>query len=224
MFVLVGHSAGGTLVTSAAGFMADSGAIADLAGIVMLDGVEPVGSGLVSDALVKLRDDNDRPIYLLSSDRYFWNRGGDMADKLHLARPDRFTGVGLTGGLHIDYMEGGNPLIQFAQYLVGGFSLQRNIDAATDISVGWVNDLFAGTTSSGVYGDPKDVITVATPTGAATAVVLPLGQPARPVWPPLLDAILTAVFDFGGRYLFVYEPLRGYEPESAGAVAHLLTS
>ncbi|MDA2892566.1 alpha/beta hydrolase [Mycolicibacterium sp. BiH015] len=210
-FVLVGHSAGGSMVTSVAGFMADNGAISDLAGVVMLDGVEPAGSRLVSEALAKLRGDNDRPIYLISSERYFWSRGGDMADKMQLARPDRFNGVGLTGGLHIDYMEGGNRLVQFAQYLVGGFSLSRNIDAAEDITAGWVDDLFSGTTARGIYGKPGDAIAVATPSGTATAVVLPLGEPARPVWPPLLDAFLTAIFDFGGRYLFVYEPLRAVE-------------
>lgn len=210
-FVLVGHSAGGSMVTSVAGFMADNGAISDLAGVVMLDGVEPAGSRLVSQALAKLRGDNDRPIYLISSERYFWSRGGDMADKMQLARPDRFNGVGLAGGLHIDYMEGGNRLVQFAQYLVGGFSLSRNIDAAEDITAGWVDDLFSGTTARGIYGEPGEVIPVATPSGTATAVVLPLGEPTRPVWPPLLDAFLTAIFDFGGRYLFVYEPLRGVE-------------
>lgn len=209
--VLVGHSAGGSMVTSVAGFMADDGAISELAGVVMLDGVEPAGSRLVSQALAKLRDDNDRPIYLISSERYFWSRGGDMADKLQLARPDRFNGVGLAGGLHIDYMEGGNPLVQFGEYLVAGFSLSRNIAAASDITVGWVEDLFSGTTARGVYGAPGDNIPVVTPSGTATAVVLPLGEPARPVWPPLLDAFLTAIFDFGGRYFFVYEPLRGFE-------------
>lgn len=210
-FVLVGHSAGGSMVSSVAGFMADNGAIRDLAGVVMLDGVEPAGSRLVSEALAKLRGDNDRPIYLISSERYFWSRGGDMADKMQLARPDRFNGVGLAGGLHIDYMEGGNRLVQFAQYLVGGFSLSRNIGAAENITAGWVDDLFSGTSARGIYGEPGSVIPVATPSGTATAVVLPLGEPARPVWPPLLDAFLTAIFDFGGRYLFVYEPLRGVE-------------
>lgn len=222
-FVLVGHSAGGTLVTSAAGFMADNGAIDHLVGVVLLDGVEPAGSRLLSDAMGKLRDANDRPVYLISSDRYFWSRGGDMADKIQLARPGRFNGVGLTGGLHIDYMEGGNPIVQFGEYLTAGFSLRRNIDAAAQISVGWVNDLFDGTTSQGVYGPPGQSIPVVTPAGTATAVVLPLGRPVRPVWPPLLDAALAAIFDFGGRYLFVYEPLRGVETAVIGAGAPLPT-
>lgn len=51
--------------------------------------------------------------------------------------------------------------------------------------------------------------------------MLPLGQPSRPVWPPLLDAFLTAIFDFGGRYLFVYAPLRGYQTPALATSTHL---
>jgi hypothetical protein len=210
-FVLVGHSAGGTLVTTAAGYMTQNGAIDDLMGVVMLDGVEPAGAHFVTDALAALTGPNDRPVYLISSQRYFWNRGGDMADKLIAARPDRFDGVALDGGLHIDYMEGGNPLIQLGEYLVAGFSRPQNVDAAGLITAGWVNDLFAGTTSQGVYGPPGQVIPLDTPAGSTDAVVLPLGQPARPVWPPLLDGILSAIFDFAGNYLFVYDPLADHE-------------
>ncbi|MGE2733399.1 alpha/beta hydrolase [Mycolicibacterium vaccae] len=207
-FVLVGHSAGGTMVTSVAGFMADNGAVENLAGVVMLDGVEPAGSRLLTDALGKLTADAHRPVYLISSERYFWSRGGDMADKLSTARPGEFTGVGLKAGTHIDYMTGGNVLLQLAQYAIGGFSQPRNVHAAGLITAGWVNDLFVGTTENGIYGDPHEVIAVATPAGTATATVLPLGYPARPVWPVWLDRTLTAVFDFLGRNVFVYEPLR----------------
>lgn len=203
--VLVGHSAGGTLVTAAAGYMVDNGAIADLAGVVLLDGVEIAGSRAVSDALAKLRGVNDRPIYLMSSMRYFWNRDGDMADKLALARPGRFTGVGLSGGLHIDYLQGGNPLIQFAEYLVAGFSKQQNIDAAGIISAGWINDLFAGTTS-GVYGTPGQSIPVATPAGTATATVFPLGQPTPNLLWDLVNGFFNAILNVAGVFA-VFDPL-----------------
>ena len=79
---LVGHSAGGTLVTAVAGYLADDDALDDLVGIVMLDGVEPKGSHAVNDALAKLTGKHYRPIQLISSQRYMWNRDGDMADKL----------------------------------------------------------------------------------------------------------------------------------------------
>ncbi|WP_236694342.1 hypothetical protein [Mycolicibacterium obuense] len=210
-FVLVGHSAGGTLVTSVAGFLVDNGAIADLQGVVMLDGVEPAGSPFVNNALSKLRGENYRPIYLISSDRYFWSRNGDMADKLQLARPDDFNGVNLVGGRHIDYMLGGNKIIQFVEYLTAGFSKPQNIAAAEILMAGWVNDLFSGTPSQGIYGSPGQDIPIPTPAGTADAVVLPLGYPARPVWNPVLEAALTAIFDFGGRNWFVYEPLPGHE-------------
>ena len=218
-FAFVGHSAGGTMVTSVARYLVGTDAFDSLVGVVMLDGVEPAGSPVVGSALNTLRDGNDVPIYLISSERYAWSRDGDMADKLRLARPDRFTGVGLRGGLHIDYMEGGNPIVQFGEYVVAGFSAKRNIAAAADITIGWVNDLFDGTTD-GVYGAPGEAVEVPTASGIATAVVLPLGEPARPVWPVLLDAVVSALLDFLGRYLAVYEPLgatsAGYQLQPTG--------
>ena len=213
-FILVGHSAGGTLVVSAAGRLVGTDAFENLRGVVMLDGVEPAASPAVRQALGKLTGASDKPIYLISSERYFWSRGGDMADTLQLARPDRFNGVSLDGGLHIDYMEGGNRFIQFMQYLVGGFSRAANVQAAGLITARWVNDLFAGSTESGMYGQPGEQLTIGTDDGAATARVLPLAYPSRPVWPPLLEAVLTAIFDAGGKYLFVYDPLPGFEPAS----------
>ncbi|MCF6389798.1 alpha/beta fold hydrolase [Mycobacterium sp. MBM] len=206
-FVLVGHSAGGTLVTAAAGYLADNGGIADLAGVVLLDGVEPSASRAVETALAKLTGANDRPVYLISSQRYFWSRGGDMADKLGEARPDRFNGVSLEGGWHGDYLYGGNPLIQRAQYLITGVSAKRNVAAAEDISAGWVNDLFAGTRSEGIYGAAGQRIAIVTPDGTATAVVLPLGPAQRTPWQRLVDGFFTRIFDWAGRSVFVYEPI-----------------
>jgi len=210
-FVLVGHSAGGTLVTSAAGYLADNGAIDNLLGVVMLDGVEPAGSPAIGNALAKLTGANDRPIYLISSQRYFWSRGGDMADKLSAARPDRFNGVGLEGGFHIDYLQGGNPLIQTAEYLTAGFSSPANIAAASQISIGWINDLFSGTHNDGVYGSDGQQIPIATGDGTATAVVLPLFPAQRSAWDQLLDGFFTMIFDWGGRNVFVYQPYKNSE-------------
>lgn len=206
-FVLVGHSAGGTLVTAVAGYLADDDALDDLAGVVMLDGVEPKGSAAVSDALTKLTGDHYRPIYLISSQRYMWNRHGDMADKLMAARPDTFNGVALADGMHIDYMEGGNALLQFSEYLISGFSHRENIDAAGIIAAGWVNDLFDGTTTHGVYGEPGESFSITTPTGPATAVVLPLGPAGPSPLGEFLDTMLGTVLEYAGEYLFVYDPL-----------------
>ncbi|MGU3501784.1 alpha/beta hydrolase [Mycobacterium sp. C31M] len=205
-FALVGHSAGGTVVTAVAGYLAGTPAFGNLAGVVMLDGVEPAGSRAIGDALAKLTGAQDIPIYLISSQRYMWSRHGDMADKLMAARPGRFNGVALTDGMHIDYMEGGNSLLQFAEYVVSGFSHRVNIDAAGLITAGWVDDLFAGTSTGGSYGEPGDRITIDTRTGAATAVVLPLGPAGPSPLGPLLDPVLSWLLTFAGRHLFVYDP------------------
>lgn len=206
-FAFVGHSAGGTLVTAAAGYLARRDALDDLVGVVLLDGVEPAKSRAVTDALTALTGDHQRPVYLISSQRYFWSRGGDMADKLQAARPGVFNGVALTGGWHSDYLQGGNALIQWAQYAITGFSADRNVYAATDISVGWINDLFAGAKSEGIYGAPGQAFPIDTPAGTATATVLPLAAAQRTPLQRLVDGFFTLIFDWAGRHVFVYEPM-----------------
>ena len=205
-FAFVGHSAGGTLVTAAAGYLARKDALDDLVGLVLLDGVEPASSRAVSNALSALTGAHERPIYLVSSPRYFWSRGGDMADKLQVARPDRFNGVSLVGGLHSDYSQGGNPLLQFAQYVVTGFSAEHNVQAAADISIGWLNDLFGGT-RDGLYGAPGQSFEIATQAGTAEAVVFPLGPDQGSPLQRLVDGFFAIIFDWAGRNVFVYQPL-----------------
>ena len=82
----------------------------------MLDGVGLDGS--MASSLEKVPD--DIPIYQLAAPKYFWNQFGVGSDALLEARPDRFVGVTLVGGSHVDSMRGGNPLIQFSQQLVSG--------------------------------------------------------------------------------------------------------
>ena len=75
--------------------------------------------------------DPDIPIYQLAAPKYFWNMFGGGTDALLEARPNAdFIGVTLVGGSHVDSMRGGNPLIQFAQQLVPGFSKPQNVEAA----------------------------------------------------------------------------------------------
>jgi hypothetical protein len=168
--VLMGHSLGGGLVAGVAGYMSkDPTAAPKLAGVVMLDGV-----GLDDSMVDSLRKvDEDVPIYQLAAPKYFWNQFGVGSDALLQARPGEFVGVTLVGGSHVDAMRGGNPLIQFAQELVAGFSKPENVAAAQIVMVGWVKDMFAvdQNQKSGIY--PTGQITVMTPAGAATAVALP---------------------------------------------------
>lgn len=194
--VLVGHSLGGGLVAATAGYMVDNKTIDRLAGVVMLDGVGmnnavPIGLAKVPKAL---------PIYQLAAPSYFWNQFGAANDALVQARPDRFVGVVLAGGSHVDAMQGGNQLIQFSQQLVAGFSLPQNAEAAKILMVGWINDMFAGKQRDGIYARPGDVITIGTAAGQATAHALPSSLTA-PSLLDLLQPFVPAVMAF-----FTFEP------------------
>lgn len=201
-FVLVGHSLGGMLVTGAAGRMVDNGAVDDLAGVVLLDAVDTHND--MPDALDKLSGANDRPVLLISSERYVWNLDGTVGDELQAARPGDFNGVMLVGGRHIDGLQGANPILQFAEYLIAGFSQPQNVDAVKTISAGWINDMYDGTD---ITGTPQQRIEIPTPSGTATAVVLPFTS-TEPVqatpWDGLVEPILDALFQYA-----VYEPLAG---------------
>lgn len=203
-FVLVGHSLGGMLVTGAAGRMVDNGAVDDLAGVVLLDGVDTNHD--MPDALGKLTGANYRPVLLISSERYVWSLGGVAGDELQAARPGMFNGVMLVGGRHIDGLQGANPILQFAEYFIAGFSQPQNIDAVKTISAGWINDMYNGT-DTGVYGAPQESIEIPTSSGTATAVVLPFTSTdwvqAMP-WDGLSKVILDVLFQYA-----VYEPLAG---------------
>ncbi|MBU9763578.1 alpha/beta fold hydrolase [Mycobacterium sp. TNTM28] len=203
-FVLVGHSLGGMLVTGAAGRMVDNGAVEDLAGVVLLDAVDTDGD--MPDALAELSGPNYRPVLVISSERYVWNLDGTVGDELAAARPGQFNGVMLVGGRHIDGLQGPNPILQFAEYLIAGFSQQPNIDAVKTISAGWINDMYDGT-HNGVYGAPQQRIDIPTASGTATAVVLPFTSTesvqATP-WDGVAKVILDVLFKYA-----VYEPPAG---------------
>lgn len=167
--VLMGHSLGGGAVIGTAGYMATNGSIDRLAGVVMLDGV-PLADG-AAESLAQVP--GDIPIYQLAAPRYFWNQFGVGSAALLQARPGQFVGVTLVGGAHVDAMRGGNPLIQFSQQLVSGFSTRQNVAAARMLMVGWVNDMFAGNQNEGIYLEPGEEFSFDTPAGEATAVALP---------------------------------------------------
>ncbi|HET6735415.1 alpha/beta hydrolase [Mycobacterium sp.] len=194
--VLVGHSLGGGLVAATAGYMVDNNTIDRLAGVVMLDGVGmnnavPTGLAKIPDSLL---------IYQLAAPSYFWNQFGAASEALVQERPDRFVGVVLEGGSHVDAMQGGNPLIQFGQELVAGFTQPQNVAAAKILMVGWINDMFAGTQDEGIYAQPGDVFTINTPAGQATAQALPSSL-TKPFLLNVLQPFVTAVMGF-----FTFEP------------------
>jgi hypothetical protein len=174
-FALAGHSAGGALVSAVAGYLADNGAAADLAGVILLDGV-PTGDQL-SGALVKLdayeaKTGRFIPVREIGAPLNVWNFPSNANEALSAARPNRFVGVVLDGGVHMDSMQGGNPLIQFVAYLAAGFPQPQNPPAVQELSVTWLNQWFNGSTGVGDNLLPGSTITIDTPSGPASAVVI----------------------------------------------------
>ncbi|WP_454791673.1 hypothetical protein [Mycolicibacterium lutetiense] len=202
-FVLVGHSLGGGFAPGVAGYYAEGltrrreqglDAPNELAGVVTYDAV-PMGS-IIPDAMERLDeletngtvdpsddDPNDYiPVYEIGAPLNFLNVFSDVNAQLSDARPGQFTGVVLEGGVHMDPMQGGNPLIQVAAYAIAGFPQPQNPLAVRDLSAGWINDMFddkidptTGTCQAdcaGQYGDGDDSFTITTPEGDAVAVLI----------------------------------------------------
>jgi hypothetical protein len=176
-FGLAGHSAGGAMVSNVTGYLVDNGEADDLVGVIMLDGV-PTGDQLPS-ALQKLAD------YEAMTGRYIpfrdiaappntFNSAGNGIESLTDARGDHFDGVILDGGVHMDSMLGGNPLIQFAAYLIAGFPEKQNPAAVGILMADWFGDWFRGCTdgAAGCEDPTGSTIVIDTPQGPATGVVI----------------------------------------------------
>ncbi|MBJ7338091.1 hypothetical protein [Mycolicibacterium sp.] len=182
-FALIGHSLGANLVSGAAGFLVDKGAADDLVGVILLDGV-PTGSTL-PDALTKLNAYAEStgghyvPVRQIGAPPNLYNFISTANADLTSARPGRFNGVVLAGGVHSDSMRGGNPLIQLALYLAAGFPQPQNPPAVDELSAQWFNEWFAGNTGEGdclAPGTgcltPGTTVDVPTPQGTALGVVI----------------------------------------------------
>ncbi|MCG7607801.1 MULTISPECIES: hypothetical protein [Mycobacterium] len=202
-FVLVGHSLGGGFAPGVAGYYAE-GLVArradgqdapnDLAGVVLLDGVPP--SGTLPNAMERLAqleasNGNDPadyvPVYEIGAPSNAFNSTSTVNEDLSAARPGKFNGVVVDGGVHMDSMLGGNPLIQAAAYLVAGIPQPQNPPAVQWLMAGWVNDMFDGnidpTTGRclsdchGIYAEPGDALDIDGDRGDATAEVIDSGPP-----------------------------------------------
>jgi pimeloyl-ACP methyl ester carboxylesterase len=205
-FTLVGHSLGAGVAAGAAGYYAEAviagGDTNHLAGIITLDGAPP--GSVLSEALDKLEGLGAYiPVLELGAPRDGETRRVDEALNGH--RPGHFNGVVLDGGEHLDAMQGGSWLIQLVSYLYQGFPTEQNKAAAQTLIAGWINDIFAGRIDSstgacegagcaGIYGDPGQSVSIATPEGPATGVVI--GTPAAPVrtefLPPSVSSLLAS--------------------------------
>jgi hypothetical protein len=159
--------------------------------VVMLDGVA-FDPALPETVFGKVP--SDLPIYLISSEPYTWNMYGQMSTAIVSARPGQFNGFQLAGGRHIDYMEGGNPLIQLGEYLVAGFSQPQNIEAAKILEIGWLNDMFGGT-HNGIYAPPGQEVQIPTNAGIAVATSLPAPPAPLSAGDAQLQALTSTVFN-----------------------------
>ncbi|OAN40304.1 hypothetical protein [Mycolicibacterium iranicum] len=205
-FTLVGHSLGAGVAAGAAGYYAEAviadGATNQLAGIVTLDGAPP--GSVLSESLDKLEGLGAYiPVLELGAPRDGETRRVDEA--LNGRRPGHFNGVVLDGGEHLDAMQGGSWLIQLVSYLYQGFPTEQNKAAAQTLIAGWINDIFAGRIDSstgacegdgcaGVYGEPGQAVSVATPEGPATGVVIvtPAAPARTEFWPPSVNSLLSS--------------------------------
>ncbi|MEV3903843.1 alpha/beta hydrolase [Mycobacterium sp. NPDC050551] len=203
-FVLVGHSLGGGFVPGVAGHYAeglvarrDDPANAEdeanhLAGVVMLDAVpfHPIMPRAM-ERLKTLESSGDPadyvPMYEIGAPTNLLNAFSSVNDELTEARPGKFNGVVINGGVHMDGMLGGNPLIQAAAYLVAGIPQPQNPPAVQWLMAGWINDMFEGTIDPttgrclgadchGIYGDTGSTIHIPAEKGDASAVVIDSGE------------------------------------------------
>jgi acetyl esterase/lipase len=171
-FALAGHSAGAGLVVGVAGYLVDKNAADDLVGVITLDGV-PLGSA-AAVALGKLQTYEQSvggryiPIREIGAPSNAFNSISTLRAELNEARPGRFNGVVLNGGVHMDSMRGGNPVIQFAAYLIAGFPQSKNQAAVSLLATTWFNDWFNDDTDNGDLLTPGSTI----PIGAAQGVVI----------------------------------------------------
>lgn len=174
-FGLAGHSLGGQLVSAAAGYLVDNGAVENLVGVITLDGV-PTGTTMV-DTLAKLSAYEDAtgrfiPIREIGAPSNFLNSTSNVKEALNEARPGRFNGVVLKGGVHMDSMRGGNPPIQFAAFIAAGFPKPQNQAAVTVLATTWFNEWFSGDTDNGDDLLPGSTLPITTPKGTAQGVVI----------------------------------------------------
>ncbi|BBX67051.1 lipocalin family protein [Mycolicibacterium psychrotolerans] len=187
-FVLTGHSAGGGLAAAAGGYYAvDPGTGGNLRGVVMFDGF--TFGGVVPDALDRL-DKPYIPVYQIAAPPQLGNFFGATTSELVRERPNRFVGVTLANGSHVDSLIGGNFLVDFFSQLVTRRSPPGNTEAVYTLADGWINDLFAGrgpVDGTGIYGAPDQYIVM----GDTAAVVL---SPAPVVD---LDSYLGTWFEVG---------------------------
>jgi lipocalin len=129
--VFAGQLTGGGFAAAVAALTVDNGAAADLAGVIMIDGV--ASPSQFAPAVAKI-DSLGIPIYQIASPPQAGNDWGGTTEQLAALHPDTFIGVRLDAG--------------------------TTLDAVITLATGWINDLYAGNGPTdpryGLYGNPND--------------------------------------------------------------------
>jgi lipocalin len=154
--LLTGQLTGGGFAAAVAALTVDNGAAADLAGVVMIDGVaSPSQFAPVVDKL----DSMGIPLYQIASPPQAANNWGSTTEQLAALLPDRFVGV---------QFDDASPL-----------------DAVSTLATGWINDIYGGFGPTnpfyGIYGSPND----GTYVGNQPIVMGETGATTLPAPPPV---------------------------------------
>ena len=127
-----------------------------------------------ADQTCGIREGTNRfiPVREIGAPLNLWNSLSNVNESLTQARPDHFNGVILAGGVHMDSMQGHNPLIQFFAYVAAGFPQAQNPPAVQELMVDWLDDWFADHPDVDDDLVPGSTITIDTPKGPATGTVI----------------------------------------------------
>lgn len=164
-FVLTGHSAGGNLATSAAGYttqISSGGSLVSsrLRGVVMYDGVD--NGGAIGTGLDRLSGANYRRVWTIAAPDSSCNATGSGTRLLKSKRPSEFIGVRLVNGTHVDATGSAN--------IACGTPRAENVTAVRTLAASWISNLLAGTPASALLATTAAGTSSAV--GSATAVTL----------------------------------------------------
>ncbi|MFM7251692.1 MAG: hypothetical protein ACKO27_01300 [Ilumatobacteraceae bacterium] len=164
-FVLTGHSAGGNLATSAAGYttlISSGGSLVSsrLRGVVMYDGVD--NGGAIGTGLDRLSGANYRRVWTIAAPDSSCNASGSGTRLLTSKRPSEFVGVRLVNGTHVDATGSAN--------ITCGAPRAENVAALRTLAISWIANMLAGTPTSGLLATTSAGTSSAV--GSATAVTL----------------------------------------------------
>jgi poly(3-hydroxybutyrate) depolymerase len=164
-FVLTGHSAGGNLATSAAGYttlISSGGSLvsSNLRGVVMYDGVD--NGGAIGTGVDRLSGANYRRVWTIAAPDSSCNATGSGTRLLKSKRPSEFIGIRLMNGTHVDATGSAN--------ITCGTPRAENVAAVRTLAASWISNLLAGTPTSALLATTAAGTSSAV--GSATAVTL----------------------------------------------------